>query len=131
MRGRPVPCSRVGARGEPLAAPPAAKAARRRGVRIKKVFVGVGADPGRCEARRGPTPPARPGVLSSAGVGAVGEPGTGFLLRSVQSIAGCRARFAYPAGRGDCSCCSAPRDPEMKPVNGKGWAPAGWALFLP
>lgn len=91
-----VPCSCVGDQTELLAALPAARTARLMGVRIKKMFVAVGADPWEV---RSPTELDHSGMSRRAqrrGCWSIQRVGTGGLPGSVQSIAGCRMNFAAP-----------------------------------
>lgn len=121
-----------GARREPLDGPPAAKTSRpAMGVRVKKGICGNRGRPKGLRSRWGPIPRVWASALSPASVESSetiffhdprrASPG---VVRALQSRRG-EGLLLLPA------CAPTPEDPEMKPVRGKGWAPAGRELFLP
>lgn len=70
--------------------------------------------------------------MLSAGV--VSEPGLVFSCSPCRASPGVMRALQPRRGEGLLLLpgpAPAPRDPEMKPINGKGWAPAGRQLFLP
>lgn len=106
----PVSCFCVGDRRERLVAPSAAKAARRMGVRVEKVSVGVGANPWEMRIPPGPEPT---GTARRAKRrrrwGSRNAGGAVSIHVSCQSVSGCRVRFAAPAG-GETAPAGRPRE---------------------
>lgn len=94
------------------------------------MFVGVGADPWEVRSPPGPDPS---GTSRRAQRRGGQRAGTGILPLSVQSITGCRARFAAPPGRGTASAArtrSGPEGPRDETYQREGMGAGGPAALL-